>query len=133
MQFQVDQTTPMPIYAQLMEQIRWAVSSGSLQSGAQLPTVRQLAVELRINPNTVAHAYRELERAGVIATRQGRGTFVTAGQPRATEVERRAELERLARSAISEAGNLGYTPAELRQAITDITGQEDNEDGLEIR
>src|SRR3972149_5607913 len=100
MHFQIDQSSPMPIYAQLINKVKRAISSRTLQAGAQLPTVRQLAVELRIKPNTVAHAYRELERSGLIATRQGRGTFVTAGQPQATETERKSGLERLARSAI---------------------------------
>ena len=77
----VDADHPLPIYAQLERGIRAAIGSGRLAPGAQLPTVRQLAVELRINANTVARVYLDLERTGVVETRRGVGTFVAASQP----------------------------------------------------
>jgi GntR family transcriptional regulator len=122
----IDASSPMPIYGQLVEQIKWLVSSGQLKPGEQLPTVRQLAVELRINPNTVSRAYGELEREGVIATQQGRGTFVLA-EPRVTpESDREGRLERLVRAAVVEAATLGYTPEEVARAILKTTAQEED-------
>jgi GntR family transcriptional regulator len=76
--FSVDAADPTPIYAQLERAIRAAIAAGQLSSGDRLPTVRQLAVDLRINANTVAKVYAELERAGVVATQRGVGTFVRA-------------------------------------------------------
>lgn len=128
MRIRLDQSSPMPIYAQVMEEVRWAVSSGEIEPGEQLPTVRQLAVELRINPNTVARAYSELERLGLIATQQGRGTFVIASKTTTADIERQSVLRRLARAVAAEANALGFTPAELVRAISEVTGQEDIED-----
>src|SRR3954470_24212720 len=92
----IDPNDPMPIYAQLERSIRVAIASGRLRVGDRLPTVRQLAVDLRINANTVAKVYGELEHAGVLETRRGVGTFVRAGGDQAVpppERERRlAEL-----------------------------------------
>ena len=124
MKLNVDTTSPLPIYAQMMEQIRKAITTGHLGPGEQLPTVRHLAVVLRINPNTVARVYKELERSGLIATRQGSGTFVTAGQPRVSDEVRMAELKRLAQSAVGEATVLGFTSSELVQAIREIPNEE---------
>ena len=78
--FQVDAKHPTPLYHQLDRSIRFAIATGKLGIGDQLPTVRQLAVDLRINANTVAKVYAELERNGVVETRRGVGTFVTARQ-----------------------------------------------------
>jgi GntR family transcriptional regulator len=124
MKVQLDTTSPLPIYAQMMEQIRKAIKAGQLRPGEQLPTVRQLAVDLRINPNTVARVYRELEHAGLIATRQGSGTFVTSESPRVSDDARRSELHRLARSAVGEAALLGFTPADLIDAISRVPTKE---------
>jgi GntR family transcriptional regulator len=76
--FQIDTSHPTPIYAQLDRAIRFAIATGRLGIGEKLPTVRQLAVDLRINANTVAKVYAELERSGVVETRRGVGTFVSA-------------------------------------------------------
>ena len=75
---QIDPKDPMPIYAQLERAIRLAIATGEVEVGDRLPTVRQLAVELKVNANTVAKVYGELERAGVLETRRGVGTFVAA-------------------------------------------------------
>jgi GntR family transcriptional regulator len=111
-----------------MEQIRKAIAGGTLGAGDQLPTVRQLAVELRINPNTVARVYKELEHQGLIATRQGSGTFVAAKQPRVSDEQRRAELKRVARTAVAEAAMLGFTQSELETAIRELSHQEVRDD-----
>ena len=89
--FQVDSQHPTPIYHQLERSIRFAIALGKLGIGDQLPTVRQLAVDLRINANTVAKVYTELERSGVVETRRGVGTFVTA---RPNEAANRRDRER---------------------------------------
>lgn len=127
MKLDVDTASPLPIYAQMMEQVRRAIAAGQLAPGEQLPTVRQLAVELRINPNTVARVYRELEHEGLIATRQGRGTFVAESRPRVSDEERRDQLRKLARSAVGEAAILGFTPSDLAQAIHHVPNEEENE------
>lgn len=126
MNLELDTSSPMPIYAQLIEQIRRAISAGQLKSGEQLPTVRQLAVELRINANTVARVYGELEHMRIIATQRGRGTFVAARSQEVSESEREMELIRLAHTAIAEAEALGYAPAELASAIEKVISQEGN-------
>src|SRR5438105_14827670 len=92
--FQVDTSHPTPLYHQLERSIRFAIATGKLGIGDQLPTVRQLAVDLRINANTVARVYAELERSGVVETRRGVGTFVTA---RPNEAANRRERERHSR------------------------------------
>src|SRR5436305_12957481 len=89
--FQVDTNHPTPLYHQLERSIRFAIATGKLGIGDQLPTVRQLAVDLRINANTVAKVYTELERTGVGETRRGVGTFVTA---RPTEAAHRRDRQR---------------------------------------
>ena len=89
--FQVDTSHPTPLYHQLERSIRFAIATGKLGIGDQLPTVRQLAVDLRINANTVAKVYTELERTGVVETRRGVGTFVTA---RPNEAANRRDRER---------------------------------------
>jgi len=89
--FQVDASHPTPLYHQLERSIRFAIATGRLAIGDQLPTVRQLAVDLRINANTVAKVYTELERSGVVETRRGVGTFVTA---RPNEAASRSDRER---------------------------------------
>jgi GntR family transcriptional regulator len=86
----VDPADPTPIYAQLERGLRAAIATGRLRQGDQLPTVRQLAVDLRVNANTVARVYGELERAGVLETRRGVGSFVSAGRTAARPAEEKA-------------------------------------------
>ena len=98
--------------------ISLAIARGTLPVGTQLPTVRQLAVDLRISPNTVAQAYRDLESVGYIATRQGRGTFVKERPPPAAPGERQARLEALFHKALGEAATLGLNPGEFLDQLT---------------
>lgn len=88
MWYHIDPASGTPIYRQLVEQVRQAVASGVLKAGDRLPSVRDLAVELAVNPNTVAKAYQELEREGVIETPRGRGSFVADRDPALPEAER---------------------------------------------
>src|SRR5271166_950201 len=103
--FAIDSSDPLPIYAQLDRAIRLAVATGRLRRGDRLPTVRQLAVDLRINANTVAKVYAELERTGVVATQRGVGTFIQdSGIDAATFGERRRQFESLADDFLARAG-----------------------------
>jgi GntR family transcriptional regulator len=107
--FQLDSSDPTPLYAQLERAIRVAIATGRLQQGERLPTVRQLAVELRINANTVAKVYGELERAGVLGTYRGVGTFVRGVESQVASLpERRRELARLADRFLSAVAALGF-------------------------
>ncbi len=108
--FQIDIKHPTPLYAQLERSIRFAIATGKLRVGDQLPTVRQLAVDLRINANTVAKVYAELERSGVLETRRGVGTFVTA-QPNeaASRRDRERDLRELAEHFIAESQSRGFS------------------------
>src|SRR5207253_3456732 len=108
--FQVDANHPTPLYAQLERSIRFSIATGRLRIGDQLPTVRQLAVELRINANTVARVYAELERAGVLETRRGVGSFISATPAQARsprEHERR--LRAFATRVLADAETAGFT------------------------
>lgn len=108
--FQVDTSHPTPLYAQLERAIRFAIAIGKLSIGEQLPTVRQLAVELRINANTVARVYAGLERTGVVETRRGVGTFVSARPDEAASRKDRARhLRELADHFITETHTRGFT------------------------
>ena len=97
--FTVDPRSGVPLYLQLIEQVKRAVALGTLAAGEQLPTVKSLAIDLTINPNTVARAYRDLEREGVIETSPGRGSFVRSG----SDGEARRAIEDVAESAIADA------------------------------
>jgi len=109
--FTIDTQDPTPLYAQLARAIRVAVATGRLRAGDRLPTVRQMAVDLRVNANTVAKVYAELERAGVLETRRGVGTFVCAAPAdvAASLHERQRALADLAGRFLAEAAALGFT------------------------
>ena len=112
--FSVDSTSPTPIYAQLDRSIRAAIATGELEPGAQLPTVRQLAVDLAVNANTVARVYAQLERDGILETRRGVGTFVRESpSPQAARAHRERELRELIRRFVGDAALLGFTLSEL--------------------
>src|SRR3954471_19402328 len=107
--FAIDAQDPTPLYAQLDRAIRVAIATGRLEVGDRLPTVRQLAVDLRINANTVARVYGELERAGVLETRRGVGTFVRdAGGLAASLPDRERQLGALADRFLAGAAALGF-------------------------
>jgi GntR family transcriptional regulator len=114
----LDLSDPTPIYAQLERAIRAAIATGRLVAGDQLPTVRQLAVELRINANTVARVYGELERAGVLETRRGVGSFVSATPARAHPTrERDRRLRAFVTRVLAEAATVGFTVDDLLAAL----------------
>jgi GntR family transcriptional regulator len=110
----------VPLYRQIIDQILIAISTGRLKPGDKLPTVRQLAIDTQVNPNTVSRAYRELEIHGAVTTQRGTGTFV-AGEPPAARDEalRRVRLEKYCDAITAEAGKMGFALAELVQALQD--------------
>lgn len=108
--FAIDATDPTPLYAQLERAIRVSIVTGRLRAGDQMPTVRQLAVDLRINANTVAKVYSELERAGVLESRRGVGTFVRPSEvPAVSSRDQARQLAALADRFLAEAGALGFS------------------------
>lgn len=117
---QIDFRSGLPIYTQIVNQLQAQVVGGVLKPGDQLPTVRALAEELRVNFNTVARAYRILDEARIISTQQGRGTYITEiPPPKISEQLRRESLEALTRRYISEAGRLDFSKSEISQMVKD--------------
>ena len=122
--FEVDSRSPTPIYAQLDRAIRAAIATGALEPGAQLPTVRQLAVDLAVNANTVARVYAQLEKEGILETRRGVGTFVReVPTPQVARARRERELRELIRKFVGDAALLGFTLPEL---IDQLRNEEKN-------
>lgn len=117
-QIRIDKISRVPIHDQIKEQIKGLIHAGQLKTGDQVPTMRALSIELGVNFNTVAHAYRELDADGVIATRRGLGTFV-AGTPSAAEMRRlrQKKLSDLIKALFEETERLGYDKAEVRDVI----------------
>jgi len=117
---QIDFRSGLPIYTQIVNQVQAQVVSGILQHGDQLPTVRALAEELRVNFNTVARAYRILDEARIISTQQGRGTYITeVPPPNVSEKLRKETLEALTQRYLSEAMRLEFSKNEIRQMVSD--------------
>ena len=120
LKLQIDFRSGLPIYTQIVNQIQAQVVSGVLEPGDQLPTVRALAEELRVNFNTVARAYRLLDEERIISTQQGRGTYITEiPPPKVSEKLRREMLEALAERYISEAMRLEFSKSEIKQMVND--------------
>ena len=117
---QIDFRSGLPIYTQIVNQVQSQLAAGVLKPGDQLPTVRALAEELRVNFNTVARAYRLLDEARIISTQQGRGTYITEiPPPKVTERLRKESLEALTHRFISEAMRLDFSKAEISQIVQD--------------
>jgi GntR family transcriptional regulator len=115
--FRLDPHSGVPVYRQIIDQVLAGIAAGSLASGDQLPTVRQVAVDLAINPNTVVRAYRELEIRGVIETQQGMGTFVAHKKIKQDEVERQRRLSQIVTDFVARAGAAGFTVADLVEQL----------------
>ena len=113
----IDPQSPDPIFEQVAFQVKTAVARGEIEGGDKLPSVRELAKELAINPNTVARAYEALERDGVIVRRQGSGCFVTGETSALRLDERRKRLDQLVQRAVTEAYHLGLDGEDVRAAI----------------
>ena len=114
----VDHRHPTPLYAQLEHGIRGAIGAGRLVPGTRLPTVRELAVDLKVNANTVARVYADLERAGVLETRRGVGTFVAVAQPAlGSRRGREGELRAMARRVLDEAASKGFSVDDVIESV----------------
>jgi GntR family transcriptional regulator len=118
--FLLDLHSGVPVYRQVIDQVRGGIASGALGAGDQLPTVRQLAVDLEINPNTVVRAYRELELGGLLETHQGTGTFISAQKMKRADAERGRQLAQIVSDAVARAGAAGFTVDELIEELRDV-------------
>jgi GntR family transcriptional regulator len=126
--FQIDPHSGIPVYRQMMDQVKYYVASGTLKGGAQLPSIRELAQSLAVNPTTVVKAYTELQHEGVIEIQHGKGAFITSGATGLSEREREKALRRLARQLAVEAGQMGC-PVDvalrlLKEEFEEISGSQ---------
>lgn len=119
--FRLDEHSGVPVYRQLIDQVQAAIASRVLAVGVQLPTVRQVAVDLAINPNTVLRAYREMEIRGLLDTEQGTGTFISDRKVEYSKDERDRKLAQLAGEFVSRAGAAGFTLKQLIKALRDMS------------
>lgn len=116
----IDLHSGVPVYRQLIDQVRGGIAAGSLRPGDQLPTVRQLAVDLAINPNTVMRAYRELELGGLLETQQGTGTFISNKKLEKRTAERERQLSQMAGEFAARAGAAGFTLEDLIDRLQEL-------------
>jgi GntR family transcriptional regulator len=119
--FRLDLSSGVPVYRQIIDQVTGGMAAGYLKPGDQLPTVRQLAVDLAINPNTVVRAYRELEIRGILETQQGTGTFIGNQKPGAEPFERQRQLSQLVSEFVAKAGAAGFTVQELADQLRELS------------
>jgi GntR family transcriptional regulator len=119
-EFRLDEHSGVPVYRQIIDQVLFATASGTLRMGDQLPTVRQLAVDLSINPNTVVRAYRELEIRGVIETQQGTGTFISTRKVKQDEVQRQRRLTQLVSEFVANVSAQGFTVDEIQERLAEL-------------
>lgn len=123
-EFTLEPVSALPVYVQVREQVLRALATGKLSPGDQLPTVRQLAVHLGVNPNTVNRAYIDLERDGVLVTARGRGTFAAEREARPDRELQGARLRDIARRAAGEVRALGFSVAELAAALDALSDRD---------
>src|ERR1700759_6740 len=116
-QFQLDDHSGVPVYRQLIDQVMGGMAAGVLAGGHQLPTVRQVAVDLSINPNTVVRAYRELQIRGILETQQGTGTFIKHQKLKRDDLERERQLNQLLGEFVARAGAAGFTIEDLLERL----------------
>jgi GntR family transcriptional regulator len=117
MKFSIDYKSGVPFYRQIIEQIKFGIANRELGSGDRLPTVRQLAVDLSINPNTVVRAYRELEIEGVLDTQQGSGTFVGSAKPEIDRLEKQRMLDQIVTELMARASSYGLTLDDVLEGL----------------
>ncbi len=115
--FRLDLASGMPVYRQIIDQVRGGIASGSLKAGDQLPTVRQLSVDLAVNPNTILRAYRELELGGLLETHQGTGTFISQKKTKKDDAELERQLAQIVADFVARAGAAGFTVEDLLKQL----------------
>src|SRR5882762_4108841 len=123
-QCRLDVHSGVPVYRQIIDQVIGGMATGALAGGDQLPTVRQLAVDLSINPNTVIRAYRELEIRGFLDTHQGSGTFIAAQRVEPDDAERRRKLDGIVSDSIARAGAEGFTAKQVLDRLKDLLAEQ---------
>jgi DNA-binding transcriptional regulator YhcF (GntR family) len=121
--FKLDLASGVPVYRQIMDQVMAGIAAGILATGDQLPTVRQLAVDLEINPNTVVRAYKELEIRGLLDTHHGTGTFIGSTKVKRSDVEHQRQLNQLVSEFTAKAGAAGFTLEELMEQLEDLKAE----------
>jgi GntR family transcriptional regulator len=117
MLFDIQPDSPVPIYEQIVAQVTYGIASGGLEVGTLIPSVRELAQRILVHPNTVARAFQELERKGVVASRRGRGMEVTSDAPMICRNQRQDLVRRRIREALREAASSALTPDEIRLLV----------------
>ena len=122
--FKLDPKSGVPFYRQIIDQIRYGVATGSLNIGEQLPTVRSLAVDLKVNLNTVSKAYRELEIQNILETQQGTGTFIGSMEVQLSDNERQAKLAGICTEFLSIAASYGFSIDEMINELKQRQGGE---------
>lgn len=120
MEISIDQKSGVPLYRQIIESVKFAIARGELGPGDRLPTVRQLAVDLEVNPNTVIRAYREMEIQGVLDTQQGSGTFVTGQSPEVDALERQRMLDQILIELLARASDYGFSLEEVLNGLQQL-------------
>ena len=123
--FRLDSRSGVPVYRQIIDQVTGGMAAGVLTPGDQLPTVRQLSVDLAINPNTVVRAYRELEIRGVLETQQGTGTFISQKKVKRDDLERHRLLNQLVSEFVARAGAGGFSLKELMEQLHDLQADQE--------
>ncbi len=121
--FHIQQDSPVPIYEQIVAQVTFVIASGALEPGTMIPSVRDLAARLLVHPNTVARAFQELERRGVVTAKRGRGMEVTADGPVASQTQRREIVRGRIREALREAASSALTAEEIRALVEEELAQ----------
>lgn len=117
MELVIDTKSGVPFYRQIIEQVKFGIARGELSPGDQLPTVRQLAVSLSINPNTVIRAYRELEIEGLLDTHQGSGTFISNSQPDIDDIEKERMLDQILTDLLARASSYGFSLGDVLEGL----------------
>lgn len=123
MWFDIDPKSQVPIFEQIVAQVIFNIAAGGLEVGALIPSVRELGGQLTVHPNTVAKAYQELERLGVVEARRGRGMEVTADAPKICQARRRDIVSKRIRAALREAVSSGLSAEEIRRLVEDELGR----------
>jgi len=116
-QFKLDPKTGMPFYRQIIDQIKYGIASGKLKTGEQLPTVRSLAVDLKVNLNTIAKAYKELEIQNILETQQGTGTFISSVDIKISEKEKNKKLQEICEEFCTIAFSYGFTVEDIMKQL----------------
>ena len=121
--FRLDSHSGVPVFRQIIDQVQAGIATGTLRYGDQLPTVRQVSVDLEINPNTVVRAYRELELGGLLETQQGTGTFISAQKVKRADAQRERQLTQIVGDCVARAGAAGFTVEDLIEELRGLADE----------